>query len=57
MFDLNIFSCEHGSLGFALESLSWDNLMSTFATISARNFVVDILNSESNASAKLQLWN
>ena len=55
MFGMIIFSCEHGSLGFALESLSWDDLMSTFSTNTITNILVAILNSESNVSTKLWL--
>ena len=34
------FSCEHGSSGFALQSLRQHNLKSTFKMISGRNFLV-----------------
>ena len=49
------FLCEHGSSGFASQSLRQHNLKSTFKMISEKNFLVYVLKSGNNASAKLRL--
>ena len=49
------FLCEHGSSGFASQSLRQHNLKSTLKMISEKNFLVYVLKSGNNATAKLRL--
>ena len=51
----HVFLCEHGSSGFASQSLRQHNLKSTFKMISEKNVLVYVLKSGNNASAKLRL--
>ena len=49
------FLCEHGSSGFALQSLRQHNLKSTLRMISEINVLVYVVKFENDASAKLRL--
>ena len=49
------FLCEHGSSGFVSQSLWQHNLKSTLKMISVKNFLVYVLKSGNNATAKLRL--